>query len=469
MRLDPTSPDRVANPFEFYEQVRTAGRCVRDDQSGSWLIAGYSDAAAILRDNRLFSSKLMSNNLFGPWYDGAATMLGSDFPDHQRLRSVLQPCFTARRISDWTAELHRIGRDLLASRGLIDKVRDGAGADFMGTFAETFPVRVICRLLGIADEDQCEWIAGLTTRMARGSAAAMVDATSPAYTDAVTAGRELADNIRTVVTARKGQRTQPDGVIASLLDAESAQRISPQEVCATLVLLLLAGTDTVANAIGNSVVTLAEHPTARQQLATDPTVLGTAVEEILRFNGPTQFDPRLAMDDVDIGETQVQPGETVLVLQGAANRDPARFDRPSHFDITRTPNPHLSFGSGPHLCLGAALARLQMRTAISLVLEWIPNYAVEAVTYGDSLFVRGPTSLLITSRIHAAASQRSNRSKFSPANNRPGENHIDAHSPVADHDVQMLKTSATSQNRVFSARSVDTVACDLGGNGNEPG
>lgn len=395
MRLDPASPDRVANPFDFYEQVRSAGRCVRDDSSGSWLVAGYSDAVAILRDNRLFSSRLMSNNTFGPWYDGAATMLGSDVPDHQRLRSVLQPLFTTRHMSGWTAELQRIGRELFASSGLIENIRDGANADFMSAFAEMFPVRVVCRLVGIVGSDECEWIAGLTKRMAKGSAAAMVDAASPVYTDAVCAGRELADHIRQTVAAQRRQQPKQGCVIGRLLDAESVGRTSPGEICATLLLLLLAGTDTAAGAIGNSILLLSEHPMARRQLAADESIIGTAIEEILRFSGPTQFDPRLAVENVVIGEAQVQRGDTVLVLQGAANRDPAQFDRPSCFDIARAPNLHLSFGSGPHLCLGAAFARLQMRIAISLVLEWIPEYVVQSVKYGDSLFVRRPASLLI--------------------------------------------------------------------------
>lgn len=394
MDIDFFAPDVAADPFPYYEKVRAAGRCVRNEAAGIWMVTGYDDTLAVLRDPARFSSTLMSDDTFGPWYEGAPTMLGTDPPEHTRLRSVVQRLFTHRATVQREPLVSRLVDELLARDGVSERLLSGEAVDVVAALAAPLPMLVTASLLGLPTRDQpllSEW----TDQMAVGSVAAAVAGTEPegqeTYARAVAAGHQLADYVREHLASRSQRQGQ--NVMSHLVAAADKGQVTDAEVTAACVLLLLAGGETTVKAIGNAIVLLARHPEERRRLHDDPTLLGLAVEEVLRYSGPSQFDPRLVVQDTRIGSSALHKGDVVWVFQPAANRDPERFPDPDRFDVARTPNPHVSFGYGIHLCLGAPFARLEMRIALRRLLELTPDFEVRQVDYGRGFFVRGPSTL----------------------------------------------------------------------------
>ncbi|WP_131766604.1 cytochrome P450 [Candidatus Protofrankia californiensis] len=387
------SPEVVADPFPVYERIRLLGRCVYNGLADVWMVTGYDDAVAILRDPSRYSSRVLADEKFGPWYDGAATMLGSDPPDHDRLRSALRPCFTVRAVSRWEPLVRATVEEVFAA--LQEPLRDGEPIDMLTGVAFPLAALVTCRMLGVPESDSSQVIRW-THEMAVGSVAAVLADTEPTaaalYRNAVSAGRALADYTRSRLAS---EAPAEDSLLAHLLAAHRTGTLTRPEVVATCVLLLLASTETMAKLIANAIVLIAAHPDQRRALLADRSLTGAAVEEVIRFSGPAQFDPRTVTEDTAIGAVSLSPGETVWVLTAAAGRDPIRFPHPERFDITRSPNQHLGFGHGIHLCLGAPLARVEARLALEQLLSLVPDYVVTTVDYGQSFFVRGPVRLEI--------------------------------------------------------------------------
>lgn len=390
--LDLRSPDVLRDPFPYYREIRRAGRCVYNDLADTWMVTGYDDSIQVLRAVRTFSSALMSGDVFGPWYRGAATMLGADPPEHARLRSVVQQHFTTRAVARQESLIAEVAQQLLHDGDVAGRLRGGQPVDMIEAFAAKLPITVVGRMLGLPAADD-EMLAAWTADMALGSVAAAYGGPDSVYQTALATGERLADYIEEQLRSR----LPSEGVTGSLLAAGRSGQLAAAEVTAACVLLILAGTETVTRALGNAIELLGSHPEARRLVVKDPESVQTAVEEVLRYCGPAQFDPRLAVREATVGGTRVPAGAVVWVLEAAANRDPAHFDLPDDFDITRAQNRHLSFGSGPHLCVGAALARLELQVALSCLLALVPDYEVERTILADSMFVRGPQELWIRS------------------------------------------------------------------------
>jgi cytochrome P450 len=384
----------VADPFPHYERIRSVGRCVRNGLAGVWMVTGYDDAVDIFRDVGRFSSRILADDTFGPWYSGASTMLGSDPPEHTRLRSALRQPFTVRSLGRWEPLVRRTVADLL--REALGDPAHGEPIDFLEGVAFPLPALVTARLLGVPEVDAPRVVAW-THEMVVGSVASTFAEAEPdaaeVYRRAVEAGFELADYVRDRLLRGPGPADDADGILSRLLAAERAGVLTRPEVTATCVLLLLAGTETTAKLIANAVVLLAEHPDQRERLLAEPSLITSAVEEVLRFSGPAQFDPRLVTEDVSLGGVRLAAGDRVWVLTAAAGRDAAHFPIPSRFDIRRTPNAHLGFGHGLHLCLGAPLARMEAVAAVQALLHLMPHYTIAELDYGRAFFVRGPTRL----------------------------------------------------------------------------
>lgn len=395
MDIDFLSSGLVADPFPVYEDVRRAGRCVRNDAAGIWMVPGHQDAVTVLRDVNHFSSTIMADETFGPWYDGAPTMLGADPPEHTRLRSAVQGLFTARATARREPRVRQLVDDLLNADLVVDRMASGQPVDLVEAVAEPLSSTVVCELIGIPTTDR-SLVAGWTREMVLGSVAAVSADRRPdaakLYQQAVAAGRHLSDYLTGQVRWRRTHRADDD-LIAHLLGAERAGAMNEREVVATCVLLLLAGIEATAKLIGNGLVLLGEHPDERRQLVADPSLIRLGVEEVLRFAGPTQFDPRLVVGPVDLAGTRLPDGDVVWLLTAAADRDPERFPVPEQFDVTRSASQHLAFGHGPHLCLGAPLARLEAKAALGAVLSRTPEFMVSDINYGAGFFVRGPSAL----------------------------------------------------------------------------
>lgn len=379
LEIDFSDPDIVADPLPTYERIRGTGRCVWNAATDVWLVTGHADAIEVFRDHTRFSSRILADDTFGPWYGGAATMLGADPPEHDRLRGALKGAFTKHSLA-----LLQTSIDTMAQTMLLR-----TSANIMADLAYRLPAQVIGELIGVPAADMAT-VTSWTCDMAVGSMA-YIYGDVDRYQRAVTAGTALASYLASEIAAHDSGEAN---VFGRLLHAVEERVISRDESIAACVLLFLAGTETTAKLLGNAIVLLAEHPEQRRSLLHDLRLVPTAVEEIIRYCGPAQFDPRLVTRAGEFADAQLSEGDVIWVLTAAAGRDPARFTDPQRFDVTRKPNPHLGFGHGVHLCVGAPLARMEATALLRALLRLAPHYDVFGVDYGREFFVRGPSPAL---------------------------------------------------------------------------
>lgn len=380
-----TSPDQYnlfgvefkADPYPTYAAMRTHApfcrRTAMDGQTTIWFITRYADVAAILRDSRFVKDirstmtpverrqmpppppmiDLLSNH-----------MLNLDPPDHTRLRSLVNKAFTVRMMQGMESRIQRIADDLL------DKVQRRGHMDLVDEFAFPLPITVIAELLGIPPRDRNrfrQWSHAFV------SPSPNLERSAKKYRKAKQLIQDFTGYMARVIAARR-ETPRPD-LITSLIEAEEAgDTLSQEELYSMVSLLILAGHETAVNMIGNSVLALLQHPEQLALLRTDPSLIESAVEELLRYDGPVErATMRFAAEDIEMGEHTIRRGDVVSLVLASADRDPAVFDHPDRLDITRTDNRHLAFGQGIHYCLGAPLARLEGRIAIATLLRRLPN------------------------------------------------------------------------------------------------
>jgi cytochrome P450 len=271
-----------------------------------------------------------------------------DDPRHGRIRRLVSKGLTPLTLRSLEGELRR------RTAALLDAVPDGEPVDFLVQVAAELPLQMICILLGVAEEDRHELFAavepGFDFRSGNGTER------EPAAFDMVEYGRTL--------IAQKRTRPTDDMlsiVVHAQLDDEDPPRLTDDELYMFFSLLFAAGSETTRNAIAGGVHALVQHPGQLDALRDDPALAGTAIEEILRWTTPSPSKRRTAAEAVVLGGHRIEPGEKVVVWEGSANRDELAFAHADTFDITRDPNLHLGFGHGLHFCLGASLARLEMR------------------------------------------------------------------------------------------------------------
>ena len=298
------------------------------------------------------------------------TMLFRDPPDHTRLRALVSKAFTPRRVEALAGRVRFLVDELLdepAARGHVE---------LMSEFAYPLPARVICELLGVPKEDEA-FIVAQAPALGTGldPAPMRTPASVRAANDATTA---LVDYLDGLIAERK--RAPTDDMLSALIAAEeSGESLSHDELVSTFLLLLIAGHETTANLIGNGMLALLRHPDQLARLRgerEDADFDRSAIEELMRFDGPIQMVERITLEPVVLGGREIPAGRIVVCLTAAANRDPAVFEDPHRLDLGRTPNPHVGFGGGAHFCLGAALARLEGRVAIGTLARRFPRMRV---------------------------------------------------------------------------------------------
>jgi cytochrome P450 len=265
--------------------------------------------------------------------------------------------------------------------------------DLIDALAAPLPAIVIAELLGVPAEDHRQfksWAAEIVAGLGQPTLGSRRESTTPAM-------QKLFGYLMEIIAARR-KEPQDDLISAMVLAQEEEDALSDNELLATSNLLLIAGHETTTNLIGNGMLALLREPDQRDRLRNDMTLLPTAIEELLRYDGPVQATIRVAREDLEIGGHAIEAGSLLLVGIGAANHDPAVFDQPERLDVGRDPNPHLGFGFGAHFCLGAPLARLEGEVAFRALLERFPNMNLEteAPQYRPNPVLRGLLSLPVS-------------------------------------------------------------------------
>jgi pimeloyl-[acyl-carrier protein] synthase len=392
VRFDPMDPEFIEDPYPTYHRLRREDP-VFQSPLGFWVLTRYEDVVAALRDPRLAKQAIASvvAARFGtPVPAVGLSMLDRDPPDHTRLRGLVSKAFTPRVVEGLRPHIQSIVDDLLA------RVEGQRSMDLIEEFAYPLPVIVICQMLGVPVEDRDrfrQW--GLD--IARGLDTIMLPPDSEVGRRSTAARQALADYFRALIAERR-VRPRPD-LLSDLIAAEEAgDKLSTDELLATCILLLVAGHETTVNLIGNGTLALLRHPAELGRLREDPGLIGSAVEELLRYDGPVQRTARIPSEDVTFGDRTIPKGELVMPFIGAADRDPAQFPDPDRLDIGRADNRHIAFGWGIHFCLGAPLARLEGQIAIGTLVQRLPELALAAdrPEHRLSLTLRGLVSLPVS-------------------------------------------------------------------------
>jgi cytochrome P450 len=283
----------------------------------------------------------------------------ADPPEHGRIRGAVAAAFTAPALA---REAERV-------QSLVDELLDAAAeagtADLMTAVAEPLPLRVVAGMLGLPAAD-CPMIQGWADRIGEA-----IEQWEPRQEDRWPAAAALTEYVFDAVEARRGARD--DDLFSVVLGAEDAGQLSEMEAVSLCVTLLVTATQTPRDLVGNGVRALLEAPDQLRRLAADPSLTGTAVEELLRFDAPMQGVDRVAAAPLALGGREVRQRQLVRIALAAANRDPARFPEPTRLDLGRRPNPHLSLAAGPHHCLGAALARMLGRALFGALAARFPH------------------------------------------------------------------------------------------------
>jgi cytochrome P450 len=317
-------------------------------------------------------------------------MLDRDPPDHTRLRGLVSKAFTPRALEKLRPGIQQI------VDALLDQVAGRGSMDLIEEFAYPLPVRVICEMLGVPVQDHERFKAwGLD--IARGLDAIMLPPDSEVGQRSVSGRRALAEYFRELIAERRA--APRDDMLSALIAAEEAgDKLNEEELLATCILLLVAGHETTVNLIGNGTLALLRHPAELRKLRDHPGLIGSAVEELLRFDGPVQRTARIPSEDITIGGQTIGKGELVMPFLGAADRDPAQFPDPDRLDLTRTDNRHIAFGMGIHFCLGAPLARMEGQIAIKTLLARLPRLtlATDRPRFRQSLTLRGLQALPVS-------------------------------------------------------------------------
>lgn len=338
------------------------------DGEGFWSVATYAEVLGVLRDPATYSSETGGDRPYGGTLIQDVPVSGvvlnmMDDPRHGRIRRLVTKGLTPQTVRRLEDELRRrAGR-------LLDAVPDGEPVDFLVDVAAELPMQTICILLGVPQDDRHALFAAVDSVFDYRSGDA-VSGQWPAM--------DMGDYIRALIAAKRAEPTDDmlSAVVHAHLDDEEPPTLTDDELFMFFSLLFAAGSETTRNAISGGLAALVDNPEQLSVLRDDPSVMATAVEEVIRWTTPAPSKRRTATIDADLGGQHIAPGDKVVVWEGSANRDELVFEHADLFDVKRTPNPHLGFGHGVHFCLGANLARLEIRVMYE---ELLPRFrSIEA-------------------------------------------------------------------------------------------
>ncbi|MDJ0756225.1 MAG: cytochrome P450 [Ardenticatenaceae bacterium] len=402
VRLNPQDPDFYKNPYPYYERLRSEAPIFYWEEFGFWCFVNHEDVSALFRDRRFGRQilHLTTRKSLGwpperadlkPFYDvDRYSLLDLEPPDHTRLRSLVQKAFMARQINRLRPRIAQLAHGLINL--MEQEIKENGRINLLSDFATTIPVFIIAELLGVPTEKSDDLL-----RWSHAMVAMYELARSPKQEKAaVEAAQEFVAYLRHYVAKRR--QTPQDDLLSRLIEAEEeGRRLTEDELISTCILLLNAGHEATVNVIGNGVFDLLQHRSEWDRWRQTSSLTNTAVEELLRFNTPLHLFTRWALEDVTYKGHYFPFGTQIALLLGAANRDPAVFKNPDQLDLSRRANPHVSFGGGIHFCIGAPLARLELQTALPILLERLPTLKlVQEPNYRNSYHFHGLDALWVT-------------------------------------------------------------------------
>lgn len=414
-------PEVRANPYPFYAQLRSQDPVYWDEEMGFWVLTRYADIASVYTDDRFSRAQgLMSNfrrlgeseqHIAEPVYRSfSKTMFYADPPYHTHLRGLMNNAFTPRRVEQMRPNIQRIVHELL------DQVQDNGYMDVIHDLAYPLPVMVIAELLGLPADDRARfkgWSDDLF---------AILGTVRHSLQLMERAAQSLTEMTEYMTELSRVRREQPrDDLLSVLLsvvdddeqlecphphhpherlarEGHSAAQLTQEELVANINILLSTGHETTTHLIGNGILALLQHPDQMKKLREQPSLVGSAIEEIMRYDNPVQITYRSAVEDAEIDGRQIHKGDLINSILGSANRDTERYSDPDRFDITRNEGRHLNFGLGIHFCIGASLVRLEAEIAFNTVLRRFPNLqmATNTLDWQEHPVFRGLKSLPVS-------------------------------------------------------------------------
>jgi pimeloyl-[acyl-carrier protein] synthase len=387
-------PDVLANPYPLFRRLRQEDPVHWDPFLHSWVVTRYADVIQVLHDfsaqctpSSEYLTKIGLSSLNPVARVMVKQMLFLDPPAHTRIRSLAAAAFTPQRVEALQSHIRDIANNLLA------KVKPNGRMDVISDFAEPLPSIVTAEMLGlpVADHRQLKsWSQDF----------AEVLGNFQHNPDRVSKLVETTEDMTAYFrSAMRKENLRLDGLVSSLMNAEIAgDRLTEDEVIANSIITLVGGQETTPNLIGNGVLTLLRNPDQLEKLRANLSLVPSAVEELLRYESPSQQTARLAPEDTVLGGKLIRKGQVVRAVMAAANRDPERFRDPDRLDITRPDNRHVAFGHGGHFCFGAPLGRLEGRIAFEEMIRQFPSWSLEPVplVWRTNLGLRGLTCLPIS-------------------------------------------------------------------------
>jgi len=388
-------PEVLANPYPLYRQLRTEDPVHWDPFLHAWIVTRYTDVVTVLHRfsaNRTPTPEQLAalglESLTPVARVMVRQMLFLDAPSHTRIRGLASQAFTPRRVERLREHIQSITDDLL------DAVIPRGRMDVIEELAAPLPAIVTAEMLGVPTRDHQllkKWSADFAEMLGNfqhnpDRAAGVLKSTE-----------EMVAYFRDAV---REQRERPrDGLVSALLAAEiDGDRFTEDEVIANVIVTMVGGQETTTNLIGNGIVTLLRNPEPMARLREDPALITSAVEELLRYESPSQHTARLAPEDVTLGGKLIRKRQAVIAVMAAGNRDPERFPEPDRLDLGRTDNRHLAFGWAAHFCFGAPLARIEGQIAFATMLRRLPELRLspEPLVWRENLGLRGLTALPVT-------------------------------------------------------------------------
>jgi cytochrome P450 len=381
------------DPYPVLEQIRSAGPVVYNQALDRWMVTSYQNVSRALGDATRYAQAV--HEAFVDFFGGPTMEMIDDPERHDTIRGIWARDFWRENLERQRPVVEHVVDEQLTP--FVERIRAGETVDAVAELTRAIPTLVIAHMLGI-ETTMFKQFSAWSDAMGAIPEGALDS--SERGVEIVMAGRRATSDLNTYIAGQVEHRRKApaDDLISRMVGSEYARTsMSDNEIIASNTQLVFAGNETTAKLMAHALVTLANHPDQRRMLVGDRSLVPRAIEEVLRWETITQFiDREVRADDVEISGVRLPSGSVVTPLQGAANRDPQRWERPAEFDLTRAPKAHLGFGFGMHSCIGLNLARLEAEVWLNRFLDELPEYeVVGTVRYGGNFQLRGPEAVWI--------------------------------------------------------------------------